>query len=94
MPESDFLKNSQFNQSKNEIYDFLNLKINEMQTTYTSKIEMLSNFMMQAQDEIRDLKQVKHDSNFKLEDIKTLIDQRDILVRDKMQECIHQIVLL
>lgn len=55
-----------------------------MNSTYSSKIEMLSNFMMQAQDDVRDLKSVKNDSSFKLEDIKTLIDQRDKLVRDKI----------
>ena len=47
---------------------------------------MLSNFMMQAQDEIRDLKAVKNDSNLGLEDIKTLIDQRDKVMRDSIQE--------
>ena len=66
------------------MYEFLSQKLDGMNGTYSSKIEMLSNFMMQAQDDVRDLKSVKNDSSFKLEDIKTLIDQRDKLVRDKI----------
>ena len=76
------------------MYDFLNQKIEGMNGTYSSKIEMLSNFMMQAQDDVRDLKSVKNDSSFRLEDIKTLIDQRDKLVRDKIQENTHQVIHL
>jgi dsDNA-specific endonuclease/ATPase MutS2 len=76
------------------MYDFVNAKLEGMNGTYSSKIEMLSNFMMQAQDEIRDLKTVKNDSSFRLEDIKTLIDQRDKVVRDKIQETSHQVVHL
>ena len=49
---------------------------------------------MQAQDNVRELKSVKNDSSFKLEDIKTLIDQRDKLVRDKIQENTHQVINL
>ena len=75
---------SKFAQSKAEMYEFLSQKLDGMNGTYSSKIEMLSNFMMQAQDDVRDLKSVKNDSSFKLEDIKTLIDQRDKLVRDKI----------
>jgi len=53
---------------------------------------MLSNFMMQAQDEIRDLKAVKNDSNLGLEEIKTLIDQNNKVMRDSIQENARQIV--
>jgi len=35
-------------QSKNELYDYLNLKLTEIHNTYSQKIEMLSNFMMAA----------------------------------------------
>ena len=53
---------------------------------------MLSNFMMQSQDEIRDLKAVKNDSNLGLEEIKTLIDQNNKVMRDSIQENARQIV--
>ena len=65
---------SKFAKSKAEMYEFLNSKLDGMNGTYSSKIEMLSNFMMQAQDDVRDLKSVKNDSSFRLEDIKTLIE--------------------
>ena len=35
-------------QSKAEIYDFLNLKLSEIHETYSIKVEMLANFMLQA----------------------------------------------
>jgi len=35
-------------QSKNDIYDYLNVKLGEMHNTYSQKIEMLSSFMMLA----------------------------------------------
>lgn len=47
--------------SKNEIYEHLNLKLSEIHQIYSSKIEILSNFMMLAQDEIRDVKANKND---------------------------------
>lgn len=33
-------------QSKAEIYDFLNLKLSEIHDTYSTKVEMLANFML------------------------------------------------
>lgn len=43
---------------------------------------MLSNFMMIAQDEIRDVKSGKNDWLLRSEEIKLQIDQRDKNLRD------------
>ena len=64
-------------ESKTEIYEFMNLKISEIHQTYSTKIEMLSNFMMQAQDEVRELQSIKNDHSLKYEDIKTFVEGRD-----------------
>ena len=73
-------------QSKAEIYDFLNLKLSDIHETYSTKIEMLANFMLQAQDEIRELKSVKNDNSVKQEDIRTLVEARDKHINDRIQE--------
>ena len=64
-------------ESKAEIYEFMNLKISEIHQTYSTKIEMLSNFMMQAQDEVRELQSIKNDHNLRYEDIRTFVEGRD-----------------
>jgi hypothetical protein len=69
-------------QAKNETYDYLNHKLNEIHGTYSQKIEILSNFMMLAQDEIRDVKSNKNDWLLRQEEIKLLIDQREQALRD------------
>lgn len=71
-------------QSKAEIYDFLNLKLSDIHETYSTKIEMLANFMLQAQDEIRELKSVKNDNSVKQEDIRTLVEARDKHINDRI----------
>ena len=38
---------------------------------------MLSNFMMQAQDEVRELQSIKNDHNLRYEDIRTFVEGRD-----------------
>ena len=43
---------------------------------------MLANFMLQAQDEIRELKSVKIETNLRTEDMRTLIEGRDKHIND------------
>jgi hypothetical protein len=78
-------------QSKADIYDFLNLKLSEIHETYSTKVEMLANFMLQAQDEIRELKSVKIDTSLRQEDIRTLIEGRDKHINDQIQSNTHTI---
>lgn len=78
-------------QSKSEIYEFLNSKISEMHHTYSSKIELLSTFMMQAQDDIRDFKSEKNDHLLMVEDIKLELDQRDVPLKDQIKKNAKQV---
>ena len=86
-----YISKNAFAQSKSEIYDYLNLKLTDIHNTYSQKIEMLSNFMMLAQDEIRDLKSTKTDGMLKHEEMKLLIDARDKNLRDGLQSAVKQI---
>ena len=44
-----------FIQQKSELYDYINHKLADMNVTNSNKMDLLSNFMLETQDQIKEL---------------------------------------
>lgn len=71
---------------KNEVYNFIALKLQESNQTFSNKAEVLSGLVQSLQEEVRSVRTQKNDSLLAIEDIKTLVDQRDRVFRDSLHE--------
>lgn len=83
-----------FVQQKSEIYDYLSHQLSDMNTTYSAKLDLLSNFMLQAQDQIRDIQGMKNSGELNVKDISTQLQQRDKVVRDSLHQNSQQLIQL
>ena len=78
-----------FVQQKSELYDYINHKLADMNATNSNKLDLLSNFMMESQDQIKELQNSKGgmgggSGDFNHKELSNHMQQRDKMVRDSV----------